>query len=97
MGLKGIIPEFQSLSTDLLESTAASESALDPYLLASSVVEEVSTAGARARIEAKQATWRGFGDQEAQRLAAIVRAAQLGQLSEEDYKSRLDELVGAAA
>ena len=95
--LKGMIPEFLPLSTDLLDPIAAPESALDPYLLASSVVEEVSTAGARARIEAKQATWQGFGDQEAHLLAAIVKEAQLGQLSEEDYKSRLDELVGAAA
>ena len=95
--LRGLIPEFQPLSTDLLESTAASESALDPHLLARKVVGEVSTAGARARIPAKQDTWRDFGDLEAERLADLVHEAQLGQLSEEDYKSRIDELVARAA
>ena len=95
--LMGMIPEFQPLSTDLLEPTAAPESALDPYQLASKVVDEVSTAGTRARIEAKRATWGDFGVPEAQRLAAIVQEAQLGQLSEEDYKLRLNELVGIAA
>ena len=95
--LRGLIPEFQPLSTDLLESTAASESALDPHLLARKVVGEVSTAGARARIPAKQDTWRDFGDLEAARLADLVHEAQLGQLSEEDYKSRIDELVARAA
>ena len=95
--LMGMIPEFQPLSTDQLEPTAAPESTLDPYQLASKVVVDVSTAGARARVEAKQDTWRNFGDQEAQRLAAIVHEAQLGPLSEEDYRSHLDELVGVAA
>ena len=57
----------------------------------------MSTAGARARIQAKQETWRYFGDQEAQRLADIVQEAQLGQLSVEDYKTRIDELVVMAA
>ena len=95
--LMGMIPEFQPLSTDLIEPTAAPEAALDPYQLASKVVVDVSTAGARARVEAKQDTWRNFGDQEAQRLAAIVHEAQLGPLSEEDYRSHLDELVGEAA
>ena len=79
------------------EPTADPESALNPYHLASKVVDEVSTTGARARIEAKRATWGDFGVQEAQRLATIVQEAQLGQLSEEDYKLRLDELVGIAA
>ncbi len=91
--LRGLVPEFQPLGTDLLESTAASESALDPHFLARKVVGEVSTAGARARIPAKQDTWRDFGDVEAERLADLVQEAQLGQLSEEDYKSRIDELV----
>ena len=95
--LRGLIPEFEPMSTDLLDPTTAPESALDPYQLASRVVDEVSTAGARARIGAKQATWRDFGDQEAQCLAAIVQEAQLGQLREEDYESRLDERVGKAA
>ena len=95
--LRGLIPEFEPMSTDLLDPTTAPESALDPYRLASRVVDEVSTAGARARIGAKQATWTDFGDQEAQWLAAIVQEAQLGQLREEDYESRLDELVGKAA
>ena len=95
--LKGIIPEFELLSTDLFKSTAAPESALNPYYLASKAVAEVSTAGARARIEAKRATWRDFGDPEARRLAAIVQEAQLGHLSEEGYKSFLDEFVETAA
>ena len=95
--LKGLIPEFQPLGTDLLESTAAPESALDPHRLARKVVGEVSTAGARARIQAKQETWRDFGDQEAERLVDLIQEAQLGQLSEEDYKSRIDELVVMAA
>ena len=95
--LKGLIPEFQPLGTDLLESAAAPESALDPHLLARKVVGEVSTAGARARIQAKQETWRDFGDQEVERLVDLVQEAQLGQLSEEDYTSRIDELVVMAA
>ena len=95
--LRGLIPEFQPLGTDLLESAAGSESVLDPHLLARKVVGEVSTAGARARIPAKQDTWRDFGNLEAERLADLVREAQLGQLSEEDYKSRIEELVVMAA
>ena len=85
------------MSTDLLEPTEVPESALNPYQLASKVVDEVSKAGAQARIEAKRATWRDFGDQEVQHLAAIVQEARLGQLSEEDYMSHLDKLVGIAA
>lgn len=95
--LKGLIPEFQPLGSDLLESAAAPESALDPHLLARKVVGEVSTAGARARIQAKQETWRDFGDLEVERLVDLVQEAQLGQLSEEVYKSRIDELVVMAA
>jgi hypothetical protein len=95
--LRGLIPEFQPLATDLLESAAAHESALNPHLLARKVVGEVSTAGARARIQAKQETWRDFGDLEAERLVDLVQEAQLGQLSEEAYKSRIDELVVMAA
>ena len=95
--LTGMIPEFEPLSIDLIEPTAARESILNPYHLANKVVHEVSTSGARAKIEAKRTTWRDFGAQEAQRLAAIVQEAQLGPLSKEDYKSRLDDLVGTAA
>lgn len=95
--LKGIIPEFEPFSTGLLEPTTAHESAVDPLHLANKVVDEVSTAGARARIGAKQATWRDFGDLEAQRLAAIVQEAQRGDFSEEVYKSHLDEIVRKAA
>ncbi len=91
--LKGIIPEFEPLSTDLLEYTTAPESAVDPFRLANKVVEEVSTSGARARIEAKRITWGSFGDLEAQRLAAVVQEAQRGQLSKEVYEYHLDELV----
>ena len=94
--LKGIIPEFEPLSTDLLEPAAAPESALDPLHLANKVVGEVSIAGVRARIEAKRTTWKDFGDLEAQHLAAIVQEAQRGHLSEEVYKSHLDELVRIA-
>ena len=95
--LTGMIPKFEPLSIDLVEPTAVPESALNPYHLASKVVREVSTSGSRARIEAKRDTWRDFGAQEAHRLAAIVREAQLGRLSEEGYKSYLDEIVGIAA
>ena len=92
-----MIPEFEPMSADLLDPPTSPVSALDPYRLASGVVAEVSTAGARARIEAKQATWRDFGDHETQWLAVIVQEAQRGQLCAEDYESRLDELVGKAA
>ena len=95
--LTDMIPYFEPLSIDLFEPTAASESALNPYWLASQVVDEVSASGTRARIEAKRATWRGFGDQEAHCLAAIVQEAQLGRLSEDIYESHLNELVGIAA
>ena len=95
--LKGIIPEFEPLSTDLLEPTTAPESAVDPFYLANKVVSEVSIAGGRARVKAKRDAWRDFGDLEAQHLAAIVQEAQRGHLSEEVYKSLLDELVETAA
>ena len=95
--LMGIIPDFEPLRSDLLESAAAPDSALDPDHLANNVVREVSTTGSRARIEAKRDTWRNFGAPEAHRLAAIVREAQLGRLSEERYNSHLDEIVGMAA
>ena len=95
--LKGIIPEFEPLSTDMLEPVADPESALDPLRLANKVVGEVSRAGVRARVEAKRATWRDFGDVEAQHLAAIVQVAQRGDFSEEAYKSELDEIVRRAA
>ena len=95
--LTGMIPEFKPLGTDLVDPKVDPESALDAYRLAIKIVEEVSTSGARARIEAKRDTWQPFGDQEAQYLAAIVQEAQLGHLSEEDYKSHLDKLVGIAA
>ncbi len=95
--IRGMIPEFEPLSIDLLKTTTSPESALNPYYLASKVVDEVCTAGARAQIEAKRATWRDFGEDEAQRLATIVQAAQLGELSEEAYNSHLDKLVGMAA
>ena len=81
------------MSTDLLKSTTTPESVVDPFRLANKVVAEVSTAGARARVEAKRITWGGFGDAEVQRLAAVVQEAQRGDLSEEAYKSRLDEMV----
>ena len=95
--LTGIIPDFEPLRSDLLEPATAPESALDPDHLANNVVREVSTTGSRARIEAKRETWRSFGAKEADRLAAIVREAQLGRLSEVRYNSHLDEIVGMAA
>ena len=98
--LEGIIRFFGiplPLGTDLVDPKVDPESILDTFHLASMVVDEVSTSGARARIEAKRATWQGFGDPEAHCLAAIVQEAQLGPLSEENYKSYLDELVGIAA
>ena len=95
--LAGLIPEFQPLSPDLLDATIAPESVFNPYLLATRVVDEVSAAGIRARIEAKRATWRSFGVEEAQRLAAMLEEAQVGRLSPEDYESFLDDLVGTAA
>ena len=85
------------MSTNLLKPTTAPESAVDPFQLAMKVVREVSLAGSRAKVEAKKDTWRDFGDLEAQHLAAIVQEAQRGQLSEEVYKSHLDELVRIAA
>ena len=48
-------------------------------------------------MKAKRDAWRDFGDLEAQHLAAIVQEAQRGHLSEEVYKSLLDELVETAA
>lgn len=95
--LTSMIPLFEPVSVDLLESGVATKSAMDAFQFANAVVREVSMAGDRARIEAKRATWRHFGVEEAQRLADIVQEAQRGQLSEETYKSRLDELVGIAA
>ena len=95
--LKGIVPEFEPFSTNLVEPTAAPESDVDPFHLANRVVGEVSIAGIRARVEAKRDTWRDFGDLEAQHLAAIVQEAQRGPLSEKVYRSHLDKLVRIAA
>ena len=93
----GLMPEFKSLGSDLFAPKVDPEAVLDTFHLASMVVDEVSTSGARARIEAKRATWQGFGDPEAHCLAAIVQEAQLGPLSEENYQAHIDELVGIAA
>ena len=95
--LTKLIPEFRPLGTELLETRGASEADLDPYQLAIKVVSEVSAAGSRARIGAKQETWTGFGDCEAERLADLVQKAQRGQLSEKDYESCIDELVEMGA
>ena len=95
--LKGIVPQFEPFTTNLLEPNAAPESAVDPFHLANTVVGEVSIAGVRARVEAKRDTWREFGDLEAQYLAAIVQEAQRGHLSEEVYRSHLEKLVRIAA
>ena len=93
----GLMPEFKPLGTDLFDPKVDPESILDTFHLASMVVDEVSTSGARARIEAKRAAWLDFGDPEAHLLAAIVQEAQLGLLSEENYKTHLDQLVEMAA
>ena len=97
MWLRGIIPEFEPLSIGRIEPTAVPESVLNPFLLATKAVGEISEAGSRARIEAKRATWGAFGHQEAQLLASLVEEAQSGLLSAEHYEARLDEIVGAAA
>ena len=95
--LRSLIPEFKPLDTDLFESTSATESALDTYRLASMAVDQVSAAGARAKIEAKRVTWGNFGDREAERLASILREAQRREMSEEEYRSHLNELIEKAA
>ena len=95
--LKGMIPDFQPVSIDLPEDNDHSDSALDPVRLANKVVNEVSIAGGRARISAKRATWRRFGEREAQHLVTIVQKAQLGQLSEDGYISHLEKLARKAA
>ena len=94
--LKGMIPEFKPLGTDLFDPEIDRQAGLDAYRLASLVVDEVSTSGARARIEAKRATWCDFGDRETRHLVNIVQEAQLGRLSEEAYKAWLNEIVGTA-
>ena len=95
--LTAMVPEFKPLGTDLFDPKVDQEPALDALRLASMVVDEVSTSGARARIEAKRATWRDFGTPEAHRLTAIVQEALLGELSEENYRAHLDQLVEMAA
>ena len=95
--LKGLIPEYEPLSNELLEGATTARSALDAVLLASKVVAEVSASGSRARIGAKRETWGGFGAREARQLATIVEEARSGRLSAEGYKSRVDELSGMAA
>ena len=91
------IPNFQPINIDPLEVSLDSETALDPYFLASKVVSDVSSAGSRARIEAKRDTWSDFGVQEARHLTEILELAQQGQLSEEVYRSQLNEIVESAA
>lgn len=95
--ITGMMPGFRPFRAGLPEATTASESAIDPFQLAHEVVGEVSRAGGRARIQAKRATWRDFGAEEAERLASMVLEAQRGELSEDAYRSRVDELGGRAA
>lgn len=95
--LKGLIPEFEPLSTELLEGATGSGKLLDAVELASEVVAEVSAAGGRARIEAKRETWGEFGDREIQYLATIVEEASRGGLSAEKYASGVDQLSEMAA
>lgn len=95
--LKGLIPEFEPLGTDLFESATGSGLSLDAVELASEVVAEVSASGGRAKIEAKRETWSEFGDREIQHLATIVEEASSGGLSAEKYASRVDQLSEMAA
>ena len=95
--LMNAIPEFEPFSAQLLESTTTFESSLDPNRLAAKAVAEVSTAGARARIEAKRAAWSTLGEPEAQQLAALLDEAQHRAMSEDGYRHHLEKIVGAAA
>ena len=95
--LRGMIPEFEPPTANLLEPRPALESDSSPFIVAAKAVGAVSTAGARARIEAKRATWGTLGDREIDLLAGIVQDAQSGPLPDEQYKARLEEIVGAAA
>ena len=95
--LKGLIPEFDPLSKEVLEGALTAQSSIDAIGLASKVVDELSASGARARIEAKREAWGTFGSREAQQLAALVEDAKEGRLSAESYGLRMSELVGIAA
>ena len=95
--LRGLIPEFSPVSIDLRERATVAQSALDAVQLASKVVAEVSASGKRARIDAKQQAWGGFGDRETGKLAAILEEARNGRLSPESYSSRVEDLSGIAA
>ena len=95
--VRGLSPAFELVNIDQIEPSVIPESAPSPYTLAARAVEEVSTAGARARIEAKRATWGAFGEWEAQQLAAIIQEAQSGLLGAEHYRARIDGIVEAVA
>ena len=95
--LKGLIPEFDPLSKEVLEGAMAAQSSIDAFGLASKVVDELAASGARARIEAKQEAWGTFGSREAQQLAALVEDAREGRLSAENYGLRMSELSEIAA
>ena len=95
--LRGLSPEFELENIDQIGPSVIPEPAPSPYTLAARAVEEVSTAGARARIEAKRATWGAFGNREAQQLAAIIQEAQFGPLGAEHYRARIEGIVEAAA
>ena len=94
---RGMVPEFEPPTANLLEPRAALESESSPLAVAAKAVGAVSTLGARARIEAKRATWGTLGDREIDLLAGIVQDAQAGQLPDEQYRERLEEIVRAAA
>ena len=97
MWLRGMIPEFEPPTANLLVPRPALESDSSPLTVAAKAVGAVSTAGARARIEAKRATWGTLGDREIDLLAGIVQDAQSGPLLDEQYRERLEEIVMAAA
>lgn len=95
--LRGMIPEFEPPTVNLLEPARSTEAGLSPHAVAANAVGAVSTEGARARIEAKRAAWGALGQREVDLLAAIVQEAQSGLLPEEQYRARLAEIAGAAA
>ncbi len=93
----GMIPDLEPASAPEVQLPTTVEPVLDPLHLATEVVREVSTAGSRARIEAKRDSWGAFGVQEAQLLAVIVEAAQDEPLPEAVYRAHVDKLAEIAA
>ena len=95
--LMDAIPEFDAFSAELLESAAKFESSLDSNRVAAKAVAEVSTAGTRARIEAKRATWSALGERETRQFKAILDEAYRWGMSEDEYRHQLEMIAGTAA